>query len=326
LTRSSWRDDFKRIVKGRAIAYAESNGSYSLDMPFENAHGNGGMLTTVGDLLRWNENFVEPKVGGAEFVREAQTPGKLGNGESLDYAFGLGVGRYKGVTEIRHSGSTASYRAFLSRFPDQHLSVAVLCNAGNSTPRETLHAVADLYLGTALEPTPVSITLHASDLDALAGMYRDIDRGNVVTIEREAAELRLDGSSLMALSARRFQDEYGTTLEFDGAGRALIDEGPGALAILERVNAAQPTLPELEGLTGIYTSDEAETSFVARVREGVLELTQRPVTIYVLKPLYTDAFASDIGTIIFRRDGAGHATEFSVVQDRVWDLRFRRQP
>ena len=28
------------------------------DMPFENVHGNGGLLTTVGDLLRWNENFV----------------------------------------------------------------------------------------------------------------------------------------------------------------------------------------------------------------------------------------------------------------------------
>ena len=29
-----------------------------MNMPFENVHGNGGLLTTVGDLLKWNENFV----------------------------------------------------------------------------------------------------------------------------------------------------------------------------------------------------------------------------------------------------------------------------
>ena len=52
-------------MKGRAIAYAASGGSFRIDMPFENVHGNGGLLTTVGDLLKWNENFVTPKVGNA---------------------------------------------------------------------------------------------------------------------------------------------------------------------------------------------------------------------------------------------------------------------
>src|SRR5688572_6161077 len=67
MTRTSWRDDFTRIVEDRAIAYAESGGRYALDMPFENVHGNGGLLTTVGDLLRWNWNFDSPKVGDDEF-------------------------------------------------------------------------------------------------------------------------------------------------------------------------------------------------------------------------------------------------------------------
>ena len=45
-------------------------------MPFENVHGNGGLLTTVGDLLKWNENFVTPKVGDAAFVKIQQEPGQ----------------------------------------------------------------------------------------------------------------------------------------------------------------------------------------------------------------------------------------------------------
>ena len=51
----------------------------------------------------------------------------------------------------------------------------------------------------------------------------------------------------------------------------------------------------------------------------------RPDSVFALTSLYVDAFDSELGTIIFRRDDARRPVEFSVVQDRVWDLRFRRQ-
>jgi CubicO group peptidase (beta-lactamase class C family) len=69
MTRTSWRDDYTRVVKDRAVAYVETDGRYTQDMPFENVHGNGGLLTTVGDLLRWNANFDAPQVGDAAWVR-----------------------------------------------------------------------------------------------------------------------------------------------------------------------------------------------------------------------------------------------------------------
>ena len=47
MTRTSWRDDYTRIVKDRAIAYSGGPGAFSTEMPFENVHGNGGLLTTV---------------------------------------------------------------------------------------------------------------------------------------------------------------------------------------------------------------------------------------------------------------------------------------
>src|SRR5262245_53640572 len=77
MTHTSWRDDYTRVVKNRAIAYARRQDEYYQDMPFENIHGNGGLLTTVGDLLRWNENFTNPKVGDAAFVRQQQEVGRL---------------------------------------------------------------------------------------------------------------------------------------------------------------------------------------------------------------------------------------------------------
>ena len=62
-------------------------------MPFENVHGNGGLLTTVGDLLKWNENFVSPVVGDAAFVwPSSRSPGTFNDGRTHGYALGLFVG------------------------------------------------------------------------------------------------------------------------------------------------------------------------------------------------------------------------------------------
>jgi CubicO group peptidase (beta-lactamase class C family)/lysophospholipase L1-like esterase len=328
MTRTSWRDDYTRVVKDRAIAYAASDGRYVLDMPFENVHGNGGLLTTVGDLLRWNDYLASPPAADADWVRTMHTGGVLEGGGATGYAFGLGIGRYKGRPEVRHSGTTGSYRAFLARYPDEGLSIAVLCNAGDSKPRQVLRAVADLYLEAAPEPDPAPATLKlpAAALDAIAGLYRNIDRGDVIRIERAGDGLSLGGETpLIALSPSRLTDGEGTTFEMDGAGRALMDEGTGAPVVLERVTQASPTAVQLEELAGRYASTEAETAFVAQVRDGALELLQRPDIRYPLTPLYPDAFDSEIGTIVFRRDAAGAVTALSVVQDRVWDLRFRRE-
>src|SRR5262249_40566083 len=91
---TSWRDDYTRIVKRRAIAYREQNGVFRTDMPFENVHGNGGLLTTVGDLLKWNENFEKPVVGDAAFVQLQQERGTFNDGRAHGYAFGLFVGTH----------------------------------------------------------------------------------------------------------------------------------------------------------------------------------------------------------------------------------------
>ena len=325
---TSWRDDFTRIVKGRAVAYAASAEGYKTDMPFENVHGNGGLLTTVGDLLRWNRNFTEPRVGDAALLELAQTSGRLSTGEAHGYGFGLAIDLYKGLREIRHSGTTASYRAYLSRFPDAGVSVAVLCNAGDSTPRETLHAVADLYLADRLKPDVVPALREPSDvaLHRLVGLYVNTERGDAIRIEQDGDRLRLDGDTpLVELANARFTDGDGWFIQFDNHGLALVDDGRGVSIIHERLREAQPTAAELETLTGRYTSDETEVSLSVAVRDGVLEIRRRPDSVFPLKPLYQDAFESELGTIIFRRDDDGRAIAFSVVQDRVWDLRFNRE-
>ena len=83
----------------------------------------------------------------------------------------------------------------------------------------------------------------------------------------------------------------------------------------------------LAELAGDYASDEAETTLTVAVEDGSLVVKRRPDTKLALTPIYADVFRSnDLGLVMFRRNAAGRATELSVVQDRVWDLRFVRQP
>jgi CubicO group peptidase (beta-lactamase class C family)/lysophospholipase L1-like esterase len=326
MTRTSWRDDFTRIVKDRAVAYAESDGRYAQDMPFENVHGNGGLLTTVSDLLRWNENFVAPKVGDAEFIRLMQTPGMLGSGRETGYAYGLAVANHKGLAEFRHSGTTGSYRAYLARFPEVHLSVAVLCNAGNSMPRQALHAVADLYLGDALKPDapPKPARLSSDETERFAGLYRNEIRGDTFRIVRDGESLRLgDGTPLIAVSARRLTDGDELVIEVAESGSGSMDDGSGSDIPIQRMREVRPTVEELAQYAGEYESEEADARFSVRLQGDALVLTRRPDGVYPLTPLYADAFDGEPGTIVFRRD-RDRVSGLSVVQDRVWNLQFRR--
>lgn len=108
---------------------------------------------TITQMLKWNENFVKPVVGDAEFAKIQETPGAFNDGRMGSYAMGLMVGDRLGVPNISHSGSTAGYRAHLNRFPEQHLSVAVLCNVSSGAATQYANAVSDIYLGTPARTT-----------------------------------------------------------------------------------------------------------------------------------------------------------------------------
>jgi CubicO group peptidase (beta-lactamase class C family) len=330
MTHTSWRDDHTRIVKNRAIGYEESNGAFHTDMPFEDVHGNGGLLTTVGDLLKWNEHFWSPKVGDAAFVAEEQRPVTFSGGSGHGYGLGLMIDEHRGVRQVDHSGSTAGYLAHLARYPDQHVSVAVLCNVSNAGATGRAYEVADLYLAerVKLKPAPTaSYTLKPDDLERLEGLYRSTPDGRVLAIARESGTLRLErGPELIAQTGTRFVTAGGQTFEADRPGHLRVSDRYDVIEY-ERVPAATPTPDELRTLAGTYVNGEAETTLVAAVENDALVLRRRPDASIVLTPIYKDAFAAPRlgGMVIVRRDGAGRVTALSVSQDRVWDMRFARQ-
>lgn len=155
---AGFRDDHTMPIAHRAEGYAGTAGSYRVSNPNFDVVGAGGVYMTVRDFLAWDRNFYQPVVGDPDFIKLLQTPGRLVDGTTLDYAFGLRVTAYRGQPIVEHSGAYGGFRAHVIRFPAQKFSVVCFANLGSMVPGTLARRVADLYLRdvlTAPESEPI---------------------------------------------------------------------------------------------------------------------------------------------------------------------------
>ncbi|MEZ7874032.1 MAG: serine hydrolase domain-containing protein [Bacteroidales bacterium] len=161
MSQTSWRDNHRVIVPGRATAYDKRDGKFLLNMPFEDLHGPGGLLTTTHDLLIWNRLLEGEEMFGSEYAINRVAERKLNDGKGCGYAAGLTIGKYNGYDEIAHSGSTAGYRAWLAWYPQKRLSVVLLSNYAQFQAVQIGRAIAAIFVGE--EPTSPAQSVAKAD-------------------------------------------------------------------------------------------------------------------------------------------------------------------
>lgn len=93
--------------------------------------GDGGLWTSVSDLLRWNEAVMSDALG---ITARTHTPGSLDDGTQLAYAWGVHVSQVSGQTVQSHGGEYGNATAKLIRLPNRDASLAALA-ADNSVER-----------------------------------------------------------------------------------------------------------------------------------------------------------------------------------------------
>jgi CubicO group peptidase (beta-lactamase class C family) len=342
MDKTQWRTDFTTVVPGRATAYSmQPDGTFRTNMSFTNVVGNGGLLTTVDDLLKWNANLDNPRVGGAEWARRLQTRARLNDGTEIAYAHGLYVEEFRGVREIGHGGSTAGYQTYLARFPDQRLSVAVLCNTTGGSPSDAAHAVAAIYLGSALRPVAKTkaVEVAADTLARVAGLYRERTTDAVMRLswDGKANAIRGAGVTWTPTGPGVLSDAGVTrTLTFDAGDGAVAWPSGGIVRIVERAEGTQPRTWHLEApwapqpdqlgeFIGDYVSDELSKTYSVMLAKSGLVVRFRPAQGYALAPAFKDGFEGDGNTLRFTRDAAGRIDGFDVYAGRVRHVRFARR-
>src|SRR5439155_13367961 len=97
------------------------------------------------------ENLEHPTVGDSSLVRAMLTPGVLASGDTTSYGLGLSLVRDGGFHVAEHEGRDPGFRAYLGRYLEPGLTVALLCNSTALNPVGLGHDVAHLALGPAPE-------------------------------------------------------------------------------------------------------------------------------------------------------------------------------
>jgi CubicO group peptidase (beta-lactamase class C family) len=338
MSHTRFYDDHTLVVPGRVAAYEPASDGFRLDWStnFDKV-GDGGLMSSVDDLLLWDRSFYDNKLGKGTLLKELQTQGVLNGGKTIEYALGLFISSYRGLPIVSHGGALFGYRTILMRFPRQKFSVIGLCNVGTANTSHFAEQIADIYLdgqfpldakdGSGAKKAAASG--QPADAQALSGIYRDADSHSVYKLSAADGDLVLFGQHLKSTGLNQFAFPGGAELQFaaqpNSGMRMTISPKDSASEIFERFVPVTPSAGDLAQYAGTYASDELETKYKFAVKDGKLTLSvnwQDPAT---LEPSVPNEFTGRGGvTYVFVRDAQNRVSALDVFAGRVRNIRFTR--
>jgi CubicO group peptidase (beta-lactamase class C family) len=352
MVHTHFRDDHAEVIKHDAVGYETADGGKTFRISITNFDtvGATSLHTTVEDLLRWDENFYHPRVGNAAILSQMQQRGKLNSGEQIDYALGLEIGSYRGLSTVDHGGADAGYRSDMTRFPDQHFSAAVLCNASDANPSSLVHKIADIILdkdfkqpgksGARKSAQDSGPAMSLAEMNAVAGTYWNRERDDFEKIVVKDGKLAIDfgdadihplksfGSTHFHVTDTPWGDDF--DLHFVAATSSTaryMEQGFGE----RKPDAYEPIdAPDFQGVVlddfaGAYTSDEIDAIYRFTAENGKLTLTRQKHKAETLWPAIRDVYVGDIGTVRFTRDANSHIIGFTLNAGRIRNFHFKKR-
>jgi CubicO group peptidase (beta-lactamase class C family) len=338
-----FRDDHTLVVPQRAFGYARTaDGQWHATTNNLTALGSSSLMSSADDMARWLINFDDTRVGGARAMALMRTRGVLNDGSSIPYAFGIGHGLYRGAPTLSHSGSWASFVSFVLHFPQLKAGVVVLANTPRVNTARAANALADIFLGDALNaPVPTatslgeSVVIDRAMLDRHAGVYR-LGPGWYVRIRREGDRLiaQVPGEGPAPMVARSAQEFWVPNYN---AGMVFAASAAGPTPSLTyrgrpapRVDEAGLTAPaSLAQYAGVYESAELGIAYPIEVVGDSLVLRSRQHGTVRLTHRWRDDFSSPVyffRSVNFQRDATGRVTGMLVnVDERTRNILFTRR-
>lgn len=184
-------DSNTEIIKDRAQGYTVTDEKLVNDrglatsIPF----AAGMLLSSARDLVIWADALAAGEVVSLESYELMTTPFTLADGHLTEYGFGLVIDSWDGHARIQHGGDIFGFNAFLTRFPDDGVTVAVISNSQNSSAMRIADALGREALGLHEAPPPADAVLSKADADRCEGVYTFPGQGWGVTITQRDGKL-----------------------------------------------------------------------------------------------------------------------------------------
>lgn len=219
--------------------------------------GEGGIISTLSDMIVWQQNLRNPKVGTTEFVERMGRSFVTIDGVASPYGLGLVNTEHKGVPLVGHGGWIAGSRSESFRVPSEDLAFIVLSNHDDFSSFSLARDMLDIVLGR--EPGGLISSEGLAALKDGYGFWRSQEGGLLFRLEEAAGFPAMAGSmgvsALEEIAPGVFRAR-GALPSFSfsiAADRTITTEKFGRLTHYRRIE--RPAANTLD-LTGSYASDE----------------------------------------------------------------------
>ncbi len=303
------------IVPGAATLHLVTKQGFRRGIfPSEEVLGEGGVISTIGDMLKWLGRLrARDTVGDEVMWSQMMTPARYNSGEIGGYGLGLMRNDYRGVATVHHAGGVIGGASQMLTVPDHELDIVMMTNRSDVSAADLTERVLDIVLKEALSPaadrldeasgmaligryfSPRSRVLFGVANNAQGfGLQINNSQGRPLPIVRTpGGELRADPGSMAAITivnADLASDTAPESLKFTVAGesddyRRLTDEAPPP--------------GEFTDLIGEYANRDTDSraSITGAPDRLSMEIAGRyGRTRYDLKPIDRDV-------VLFRRNG-----------------------
>ena len=263
MTRSRLVETTGDLVPGLATGYFPQGDRFVRAGHAFPQGGEGGLVSSVADLARWDHNFTTGQVGGVALGAALAEQAPFLNGQLNSYARGLQVKPYRGLHTVDHGGLWPGFKTEFLRVPSLDLTILAIANHAAIDCYRLAHRVLDGVIDGRPEAHPVPALPPRPALERLSGRY--LDRSTATTVEFSLAAdgqpmatmngvpFALEATEDGRLSAARGAFDFIATPADDGDS-VEIESDAGTYAVYDRVPTEPAALPT--GLAGRYACAE----------------------------------------------------------------------
>lgn len=141
-------NDDDSLIKGRPAGYAIlRRGIINMNLwNKKEFFASGGILSTAGDMYKWNQALKAGLLLNKKTLALAFTPQQLNNGQAAPYGFGWYIDNIRGSAAYRHGGAVPGFISETLYLPLEEVYIVMLINAESAVIPQVLTRIvaADL--------------------------------------------------------------------------------------------------------------------------------------------------------------------------------------
>ncbi|MFC4476745.1 serine hydrolase domain-containing protein [Flavobacterium chungangensis] len=144
---NSYYASHDKIIKNRVSGYRDSNGYVNTNyISFSIPYASGSIMTTVDDLLKWQNAINSNVLLNPIYTEKAFTNYKLNNRTYIDYGYGWHLEKVKNKIVREHGGSIFGFKSMGVYEPTEQIYVVGLSNCECNSPTTITKDIATLLI------------------------------------------------------------------------------------------------------------------------------------------------------------------------------------